>query len=182
MGTFLLTVLMLVGLFLMFVILLQRGRGGGLAGAFGGLGGQSAFGTKAGDVFTVITIVTVCLWVVVACLAGWRLRVEDHDFAMQDRPDAVDDKGDTGADAKKANTRSGDGDEAAPDKKNPAEKDEKPAEGAEPDDKQPPAGGAASKPDAKSDTKPDAESTAPDDSKKPSESDKSEADKSPKSE
>ena len=76
MGTFLLTMLMLVGIFLMFIILLQRGRGGGLAGAFGGLGGQSAFGTKAGDVFTKITIVVVCLWVLLACLAGWRLRVE----------------------------------------------------------------------------------------------------------
>src|SRR5437899_10791670 len=71
---------MLVGMFLMFVILLRRGRGGGLAGAFGGLGGQSAFGTKAGDVFTVITIVTVILWVVLACITGWRVRVEATGF------------------------------------------------------------------------------------------------------
>ncbi len=41
---------------LIFIVLLQRGRGGGLAGAFGAAGGQSAFGTKAGDVFTRITI------------------------------------------------------------------------------------------------------------------------------
>ena len=40
-------VLAVLGLFLIVVILLQRGRGGGLAGAFGGMGGQSAFGTKA---------------------------------------------------------------------------------------------------------------------------------------
>ena len=39
--------LMLTGLLLIFIILLQRGRGGGLAGAFGGAGGQSALGTKA---------------------------------------------------------------------------------------------------------------------------------------
>src|SRR6185369_3924552 len=76
MGTFLLTLLMLVGIFLMFVILIQRGRGGGLAGAFGGLGGQSAFGTKAGDVFTVITVVTAVLWVILACVAGQVLRNE----------------------------------------------------------------------------------------------------------
>ena len=31
-------------------------QGGGLAGAFGGMGGQNAFGTKAGDLFTKITI------------------------------------------------------------------------------------------------------------------------------
>ena len=59
-----------VSFFMMFIILLQRGRGGGLAGAFGGLGGQSAFGTKAGDVFTKITIVVAVLWVVIAGVTG----------------------------------------------------------------------------------------------------------------
>ena len=44
--------LVLTSLFLIFLVLIQRGRGGGLAGAFGGAGGQSAFGTKAGDVFS----------------------------------------------------------------------------------------------------------------------------------
>jgi preprotein translocase subunit SecG len=63
-----------LGTFLMIVILLQRGRGGGLAGAFGGLGGQSAFGTKAGDVFTKITIVLAVAWVIVAGGSGYFLR------------------------------------------------------------------------------------------------------------
>jgi preprotein translocase subunit SecG len=67
-------VLALLGIFLMIVILLQRGRGGGLAGAFGGMGGQSAFGTKAGDVFTRITIVIAILWVIVAGGSGFLLR------------------------------------------------------------------------------------------------------------
>ncbi len=53
-----------VGLILIGIILLQRGRGGGLAGAFGGMGGQSAFGTKAGDVFTKITIYLATAWIV----------------------------------------------------------------------------------------------------------------------
>ena len=66
--------LFLLGVFLMIVILLQRGRGGGLAGAFGGLGGQSAFGTKAGDVFTKITVVIAVLWVVVSGGSGCFLR------------------------------------------------------------------------------------------------------------
>ena len=48
--------LVFTALFLIFLVLIQRGRGGGLAGAFGGMGGQSAFGTKAGDVFTKITV------------------------------------------------------------------------------------------------------------------------------
>lgn len=68
------TLLMFVGMILMIVILLQRGRGGGLAGAFGGLGGQSAFGTKAGDVFTKITVVLATIWVVLAGVSGFALR------------------------------------------------------------------------------------------------------------
>ena len=59
----LMTLLGFAGLFLIGLILLQRGRGGGLAGAFGGLGGQSAFGTKAGDVFTRITIGIAAAWI-----------------------------------------------------------------------------------------------------------------------
>lgn len=74
MSYFLLTLLMIVGLFLIAVILLQRGRGGGLAGAFGGLGGQSAFGTRAGDTFTWITVGTVVLWIILAAAAGRSIR------------------------------------------------------------------------------------------------------------
>ena len=51
-----------VSVFMILLILIQRGKGGGLAGAFGGSGGQSAFGTKAGDTFTKITIWTALLW------------------------------------------------------------------------------------------------------------------------
>jgi preprotein translocase subunit SecG len=50
--------------FLIVLILLQRGRGGGLAGALGGMGGQSAFGSKAGDVFTRITSGVAIVWIV----------------------------------------------------------------------------------------------------------------------
>lgn len=61
--------LALTGLFLILLILVQRGRGGGLSGAFGGAGGQSAFGTKAGDTFTRITIGVASLWIVL-CILG----------------------------------------------------------------------------------------------------------------
>ena len=44
--------LVATSIFLILLVLIQRGRGGGLAGALGGMGGQSAFGTKAGDLFT----------------------------------------------------------------------------------------------------------------------------------
>ena len=36
--------------FIILLVLVQRGKGGGLTGALGGMGGQSAFGAKAGDV------------------------------------------------------------------------------------------------------------------------------------
>ena len=48
---------------LILLVLVQRGRGGGLAGAFGGMGGQSAFGTKAGDLFTKVTITVAAVWI-----------------------------------------------------------------------------------------------------------------------
>jgi preprotein translocase subunit SecG len=70
--------LALCGLLLIFIILLQRGRGGGLAGALGGMGGQSAFGTKAGDVFTRITIVVAILWVLSAGLMGLTARAAQN--------------------------------------------------------------------------------------------------------
>lgn len=60
--------LVLTSLFLICLVLIQRGRGGGLAGAFGGVGGSSAFGTKAGDVFTRVTIGVAVFWFVL-CMA-----------------------------------------------------------------------------------------------------------------
>jgi preprotein translocase subunit SecG len=52
-----------IALFLILLVLVQRGRGGGLAGAFGGPGGQSAFGSKAGDAFTRVTIYVAAAWI-----------------------------------------------------------------------------------------------------------------------
>jgi preprotein translocase subunit SecG len=61
--------LCLVSLFLILVILVQRGRGGGLTGALGGMGGASAFGTKAGDLFTRITIGVAAVWILLSMAA-----------------------------------------------------------------------------------------------------------------
>lgn len=58
-----------VAIFLILLILVQRGRGGGLAGALGGMGGHSALGTKAGDLFTRITAWTALVWIVACALA-----------------------------------------------------------------------------------------------------------------
>lgn len=74
-----------IAVFLMLLVLVQRGRGGGLAGAFGGMGGQSAFGAKAGDTFTKVTIWTSTVWILV-CMAA--LAVLNPRPAVSDAPPA----------------------------------------------------------------------------------------------
>jgi preprotein translocase subunit SecG len=65
--TTLLNVLLVIcSLLLIFLVLIQRGKGGGLAGAFGGAGGSSAFGTKAGDVFTKVTMYVAGIWILIS--------------------------------------------------------------------------------------------------------------------
>jgi protein translocase SecG subunit len=51
---------------LIMLVLVQKGRGGGLAGAFGGAGGNTAFGAKTGDVLTWATSIVFALFVVLA--------------------------------------------------------------------------------------------------------------------
>ncbi|MEX2113641.1 MAG: preprotein translocase subunit SecG [Pirellulales bacterium] len=65
----LMVLLFVTSVFLILLVLIQRGRGGGLAGAFGGMGGQSAFGTKAGDLFTRITIFTAAFWIILCAFS-----------------------------------------------------------------------------------------------------------------
>ncbi|MCE9556095.1 MAG: preprotein translocase subunit SecG [Planctomycetes bacterium] len=71
--------LIAVAVFLILVVLVQRGRGGGLAGALGGMGGQSAFGTKAGDTFTKITIWTAVVWILLCVVAVKYLSTKTQD-------------------------------------------------------------------------------------------------------
>jgi preprotein translocase subunit SecG len=56
-------IIIALGLLLILTILIQRGKGGGLIGAFGGAGGSSPFGSKAGDTFTRITLTMAGIWV-----------------------------------------------------------------------------------------------------------------------
>ncbi len=65
MTTFWAIIFIVVCILLVIVVLLQKGRGGGLGGILGG-GGQSAFGTRTGDVFTWITIVLVGIFLLLA--------------------------------------------------------------------------------------------------------------------
>jgi preprotein translocase subunit SecG len=60
--------LLLVGLFMILLVLIQRGKGGGLIGALGGTGGSSPFGSRAGDQFTRLTIYVACIWLFLTML------------------------------------------------------------------------------------------------------------------
>ena len=60
--------LLVTGVFLILVVLIQRGKGGGLVGALGGAGGSSAFGSRAGDAFTRFTIIVASIWVLLIML------------------------------------------------------------------------------------------------------------------
>ena len=55
--------LFLASIWLIILVLIQRGKGGGLAGAFGGAGGSSAFGSRTGDTFTKVTIYSAAVWI-----------------------------------------------------------------------------------------------------------------------
>ncbi len=65
------TLFAFLAIILMLVILLQRGKGVGLAGAFGGAGGYTAFGSKTGDVLTWATIVVAGVFLVFAVLLNY---------------------------------------------------------------------------------------------------------------
>lgn len=56
-------VVLFIGFLLMITVLIQRGKGGGLAGAFGGAGGSSAFGSRTADAFVKITLYMAAVWV-----------------------------------------------------------------------------------------------------------------------
>jgi preprotein translocase subunit SecG len=118
-STILMLLLALTAVFLILLVLIQRGKGGGLSGAFGGMGGQSAFGTKAGDTFTKITVGVSSFWIVlclvtVAVLSTKQDKLQPNDSAAP----AAQTQGQAASDA---NPESDDG-QKAPAQKAPAQK------------------------------------------------------------
>ena len=66
---FIAVVWLLSALLLIFIILIQKGKGGGLGGAFGGAGGGGGLlGTKTGDFLTWVTIGLVFLFFFLAII------------------------------------------------------------------------------------------------------------------
>jgi preprotein translocase subunit SecG len=59
----------LAALILILLVLIQKGRGGGLSSTFGGLG-SSLLGTKTGDFLTWVTIGVVALWLLLSVVAA----------------------------------------------------------------------------------------------------------------
>jgi preprotein translocase subunit SecG len=74
--------LIIISVFMILLILIQRGKGGGLAGAFGGAGGSSAFGSRAGDTFTRVTIVVAAIWLLLIMIL---IKIV-HPAAPKDQP------------------------------------------------------------------------------------------------
>ena len=77
-----------------------------MSGALGGMGGQSAFGTKAGDLFTRITVITVFVWILLCIVTIQRFREPElaqpgdgqpNATGMSGTDDSTDDGDDSGA-------------------------------------------------------------------------------------
>ena len=64
----LMVLFIIVCLFLILLVLIQKGRGGGLASAFGGMGGNTAFGSKTGDVLTWATSIVFGVFLLLAII------------------------------------------------------------------------------------------------------------------
>jgi preprotein translocase subunit SecG len=67
----------------MLVILIQRGKGGGLAGAFGGAGGSSPFGSRAADQFVKFTLWIAGVWVLVIMIQVKVVKFDSKDQATK---------------------------------------------------------------------------------------------------
>ena len=77
----LLTFFFILCLLFIGLILIQKGRGGGISSAFGGAGGNTAFGAKTGDVLTWATSVVFAIFLV-CCVSLSLLAAEVNQKAV----------------------------------------------------------------------------------------------------
>lgn len=92
---------------LVLIILIQKGRGGGLSGAFGGAMASGILGSKTGDFLTWVTIVLVGVFLILAVVMAKFYKpapVGDYDVSPQtqqqplespEQPESSDAAGDT---------------------------------------------------------------------------------------
>jgi len=81
---------LLCAVVLVLLVLIQRGRGGGLAGAFGGPGGHSAFGTKTADVFIKVTAVLGAIFFILAVVTALLMRSQQSSLWSAEEPAPVE--------------------------------------------------------------------------------------------
>lgn len=76
------TLILFLGLCLLFalLILIQKGRGGGISAAFGGAGGNTAFGSKTGDVLTWATSVVFLLFLILCVVLNLQATAVDNAY------------------------------------------------------------------------------------------------------
>ncbi|HDS85139.1 MAG TPA: preprotein translocase subunit SecG [Phycisphaerales bacterium] len=76
----------LLAVALIMIVLIQKGRGGGLGAAFGGGGANSLLGTKTGDFLTWVTICLVSLFLLGAVVMGKFMRPRETTLAPAATP------------------------------------------------------------------------------------------------
>ena len=69
---------------LVLIVLIQKGRGGGLSSTFGGLS-SSLLGTKTGDFLTWVTIGVVALWLLLSVVAAKWFKPEASELLQGQR-------------------------------------------------------------------------------------------------
>jgi preprotein translocase subunit SecG len=107
-------IIVLLSLFLIGIILIQRGKGGGLAGAFGGVGGSSAFGTKAGDVFTKITVGVAIGWIILLMMMVILTNSSSHSAFDDDASSSLAKDADSKSSKSKSKAKSPDANDVPP--------------------------------------------------------------------
>lgn len=87
---YILTIILVINCLMMVgVILVQRGKGGGLAGALGGgMGGESAFGARGATAAKKATAIMAILFVVLSAALGYIRRIEREGSPDRSRPPA----------------------------------------------------------------------------------------------
>lgn len=81
--------ILILTLFLILLVLIQKGKGGGLSGAFGGAGGSSAFGSRAGDQFTKFTLIIAGVWILLIMAMVLVLRPDKRPQPAEIRSSAI---------------------------------------------------------------------------------------------
>ena len=82
------TLFIIISVFLILLILIQKGRGGGLASAFGGAGGNTAFGSKTGDVLTWATSIVFGVFLLLSVTLNLLAKNQADDTGDAPNPNA----------------------------------------------------------------------------------------------